>query len=143
MDMHTGGTLHEMFNLDNKYGKNISLWVVYENTSDKDFFCAQNLRRFQKKQTELTWALLYIINDVHKKHNLHNDISPNNIFLHFLAKESQVYIGICDWGMATKSMEPMKSLYTFTDALSMTNTLDQRWWVDHRVTYVHKLGGDV
>jgi hypothetical protein len=29
-----------------------------------------------------------------------------------------VYIGVYDWGMATNSREPMKSLYAFTNTIS-------------------------
>jgi hypothetical protein len=45
--------------------------------------------------------------------------------------------------MATKSTEPMKSLYTFTDARSMTQTLAQRWWMDPKVAYLHRRDADV
>jgi hypothetical protein len=33
-----GGTLQEMFDLDNRYGENIYQWMKYENTLDKDLF---------------------------------------------------------------------------------------------------------
>jgi serine/threonine protein kinase len=132
-----------MFALDNKYGENIFVQVVYENTSDKELHRARLLHWFRNKQTGLAWALKYIMDELHKSPNLHNDISPGNILLHFPKEESQVYIGICNWGMATKSMEPMKSLYTFTDERSKTVELARRWWVDPRVAYVHKLGEDV
>jgi serine/threonine protein kinase len=115
--MRSGGTLRDMFNLDNKYPEDILLRVAYLNTSDEEFLRAMQLRRFKKKRKELAWALLYIMDEVHKSHNLHNDISPDNILLHFLADESQVYIGVYDWGMATNSMEPMNSLYAFTDTI--------------------------
>jgi serine/threonine protein kinase len=87
--------------------------------------------------------LLHIIDEVHKSHNLHNDISPDNILFHFPADKSQVYIGICDWDMATNSKEPMKSLYAFTDTILEAEELAKRWWVDPRVAYVHKEGADV
>jgi serine/threonine protein kinase len=83
------------------------------------------------------------MDEVHKSHNLHNDISPENILLHFPADKSRVYIGICDWDMTTKSMELMKSLYAFTDKNSKIEELAKRWWVDPRVAYVHKVDADV
>jgi serine/threonine protein kinase len=92
-----------MVTLDNRFGKNISLWVEYENTLDNDFKCTQQLCRFRKKQTELVEALLHIIDEAHKSNNLHNDIFHDNILLHFPVEESRVYIKICDLGMATKS----------------------------------------
>jgi serine/threonine protein kinase len=91
-----GGTLRDMFNLDNRYGNNIAAWVAYENTSGDELLRAEYLRWFQKKRMELAWALLYIMDEVHKSHNLHNDISPDNILLHFPEEESKVYIRVCD-----------------------------------------------
>ena len=64
------------------------------------------------------------MDEVHKSHNLHNDISPDNFLLHFLEEESKAYIGICHWGLATKSMEPMKSLYTFWDKKSKDEKME-------------------
>jgi len=46
-------------------------------------------------------------------------------------------------GMTTKSSEPMQSLYTFTDAETMAETLRRRWWVDPRVAYLHKHDADI
>jgi hypothetical protein len=119
-----GGTLWDMFNLDNKYGDNIATRVAYENTFGDELLHAEHLHWFQKKQTELAWVLLHIMDEVHKSHNLHNDISSNNILLHFPEESSKVYIGVCDWGLATKSMEPMKSLYTFSGT---RNPRMRRW----------------
>jgi hypothetical protein len=83
------------------------------------------------------------MDEVHKSRNLHNDISPDNILLHFPTDESRVYIGIGNWGMTTKSTEPMKSLYAFTDTISEAEEMAKRWWVDPRLAYVHKEGVDV
>jgi serine/threonine protein kinase len=91
-----GGTLRDMFNLDNRYGDNIAARVAYENTSGDELLCAEHLRWFRKKRMELAWALLHIMDEVHKSHNLHNDISLDNILLHFPEEESKVYIGVCD-----------------------------------------------
>ena len=37
----------------------------------------------------------------------------------------------------------MKSLYVFNDKNFKTEELAKRWWVDPKVAYVYKLGGDV
>jgi hypothetical protein len=37
----------------------------------------------------------------------------------------------------------MKSLYTFTSAQEMIKTLEERWWVDPRIAYLHKRDADV
>jgi hypothetical protein len=70
-----GGTLWDMFNLDDRYPKDILVQVAYLNASDEDFLGAMQLCRFREKRTKLAWALLHIMDEVHKSHNLHNDIS--------------------------------------------------------------------
>jgi hypothetical protein len=44
-----GGTLRDMFNLDNRYGDNIATRVAYENTSGNELLRAEHLCRFRKK----------------------------------------------------------------------------------------------
>jgi len=83
------------------------------------------------------------MNAVHVGGHLHNDLSPNNIMFHFPEDKSKVYIGVCDWGMTTISREPMKSLYLFTLAKDMKDTLRKRWWVDPSIVYLHKRDADV
>jgi serine/threonine protein kinase len=128
-----------MFNLDGRYGDNIAACVMYDNISSEEFLHAQQLRRFRKKRTELVWALLHIMDEVLKSHNLHNDISPDNILLHFPEDESKMYIEVCDWGLATKATEPMKPLYTFRDNNSKNEKMHGRWWVDPNIIYVYQV----
>ena len=45
--------------------------------------------------------------------------------------------------MTTKSIKAMQSLYTFTIADQVAETLRRRWWVDPRVLYLHKQDADV
>ena len=132
-----------MLNCDRKFGDDVFIRIHYGHYPDDKVLHAHQLVRFRKKCTELAWALLYIMNEVHKSSNLHNDLSPDNILLHFLDDESQIYIGVYDWGMMTKATEPMQSLYTFTNAEKMVETLRRRWWVDPRVVYLHKQNADV
>jgi hypothetical protein len=138
-----GGTLRQMLNLDNAYGDDIYARVMHPNTSEEDHIKADRLRRFRKKRTELAWAFVNIMSEVHMSNNLHNDLSLDNILLHFPEDESRIYIGVCDWGMTTKAIEPMKSLYTFTSEQEMTKTLRDRWWVDPTIAYLHKRDADV
>jgi hypothetical protein len=42
-----------MFNLDNRYPKDIFVQVAYMNTLDKEFLHAMQLYRFRKKRIEL------------------------------------------------------------------------------------------
>ena len=49
---------------------------------------------------------------VHKQDVLHNDLNPNNVMLHFPRdRPGAVFIGICDWGMATWIQEEAPSNY--------------------------------
>ena len=65
------------------------------------FELARRLELFRNKHYKLAWTLLKIINNVHYCHTLHNDISPNNVMLHFSQNcLDKVYIGICGWAMA-------------------------------------------
>ena len=138
-----GGTVREMLNRDFHYGDDVYTRLNNGNYPDDEIIRVHQLLRFRKKRTELAWALLRIMNEVHKSKNLHNDLSPDNVLLHFPLDESRVYIGVCDWGMTTKISEPMQSLYTFTNRSDMAETLKARWWVDPRIAYLHKPDADV
>jgi hypothetical protein len=78
-----GGTLRQMLNMDNDYPDNIFIRLSYSYASEVEVIRAHYLARFKKKRTELAWAFLNIMNAVHVAKHLHNDISPNNIMLHF------------------------------------------------------------
>ena len=53
-----------------------------------------------------------IVDVVHKQDVLHNDLNPNNVMLHFPRdRPGAVFIGICDWGMATWIQEEAPSNY--------------------------------
>ena len=53
-----------------------------------------------------------IVDVVHKQDVLHNDLNPNNVMLHFpWDRPGAVFIGICDWGMATWIQEEAPSNY--------------------------------
>ena len=138
-----GGTLREMLNRDCKFGDEPFIRLNRGNYSDDEVNRVHQLIRFRRKRTELVWALLYIMNEVHKSHNLHNDLSPDNILFHFPDDESKVYIGICNWGLASKDFEERQSPYTFTNAKHMAETLQRRWWVDPTIAYLHRPNADV
>ena len=94
-----------MLNRDCKFGDEPFIHLNRGNYQDDEVNQVHRLIHFCRKQTELAWALLYIMNEVHKIHNLHNDLSPDNILFHFPDDESKVYIGVCDWGLASKDSE--------------------------------------
>ena len=116
-----------MLNLDNAYGDDIYDRVMHPNSSKADYVKANPLRRFRKKRTKLAWAFVIIMSEVHINGNLHNDLSLDNILLHFPKDEPHIYIAVCDWGLTTKATKPMKSLYTFTSEEEMNRTLRERW----------------
>jgi hypothetical protein len=138
-----GGTLRQMLNLDNTYGDDIYARMLHAPMSADDVIKASYLRRFRKKRTELAWALVIIMHEVHMTNNLHNDLSPDNILFHFPADETRVYIGVCDWGMLSFSTEPMESLYGYNSTEEMQKDLAERWWVDPTIAYVRKPDADV
>jgi hypothetical protein len=62
------------------------------------------------------------MNAVHHCGILHNDLSNDNIMLHFLANNLDVvYIGVCDWGEAKCLQEVTTSLYGFVKEQNATN----------------------
>ena len=138
-----GGTLREMLNLDNAYGNDIYALVMHPNSSEEDYVKADRLRRFRKKRTQLAWTFVIIMCEVDMNGNLHSDLFLDNILLHFSKDESRIYIGVSDWGLTSKAIEPMKSLYTFTSEEKMTKTLRERWWLDPRIAYLHKRNAGV
>ncbi len=63
---------------------------------------------------KLIGAFINIMNVVHHCGLLHNNLSKDNIMLHFLvSKLDVVYIGMCDWGEARRLQEVKPSLYGF------------------------------
>jgi len=132
-----------MLNLDKSYLDNIALQLTYTSPTDEDVIATHKLERFWKKRTELAWALVHIMHAVHNSGYLHNDISLDNIMLHFPSDESRIYIGVCDWGMTIYAFEALKSLYVFTSQREMDNALRARWWMTPKITYLHQANWNV
>ena len=62
-----------------------------------DFEARQNLIKYRKNRAYLAWALMCIVNVVHKQDVLHNDLNPNNVMLHFPRNRARaIFIEICD-----------------------------------------------
>jgi hypothetical protein len=70
------------------------------------------------------------MNNVHHCHTLHNNMSPDNVMLHFPPNsEDKVYIGICDWAMAGNFNDLKESLYIHESQEARTSVMCNRWWV--------------
>ena len=53
-----------------------------------------------------------IVDVVQKQDVFHNDLNSNNVMLHFPRdRVGAIFIGICDWGMATWIQEEAPSNY--------------------------------
>ncbi len=62
------------------------------------------------------------MNVIHHSGILHNDLSKDNIMLHFLIdKLNVVYISMCDWGEVGHLQEVTPSLYGFVKEQDPTN----------------------
>jgi tRNA A-37 threonylcarbamoyl transferase component Bud32 len=69
---------------------------------------------FRQNHVKLAWAFINIINAIHHFGILHDDLSKDNIMLHFLLdKPNFMYIGIYDLGEAERLQEVTPSLYGF------------------------------
>ena len=72
------------------------------------------VKAYRKNRVKLALSLLTIMDKCHAQNILHNDLSPSNIMLHFPPrKPDNVYIGVCDWGMASCIKEKKASLYGY------------------------------
>ena len=77
-----------------------------------DYAARKRLITYRKYRAYLAWALMCIVDIMHKEDVMHNDLNPNNVMLHFPRDDdSKVFIGICDWGMASWSGEEKMSNY--------------------------------
>jgi serine/threonine protein kinase len=72
------------------------------------------VKAYQKNRVKLVLSLLTIMDKCHAQNILHNDLSPSNIMLHFPpGKLVNVYIEVCNWGMASRVKEKKASLYGY------------------------------
>ena len=89
----------------------------------------QRVQTFRNNRAKLAWALICIMDRVHKGHLMHNDISPGNVLLHFPEdKVDQVYIGVCDWGLASRVCETTPSNYGFPNQQDLEASHKHRGW---------------
>ncbi len=95
-----GGTFRKMLDYNMKYSpimeNHTLLWQGGPDMEGWTWFVT-----FRWNHVKLAWAFINIMNAVYHCGILHNNLSKDNIRLHFLLdKPDVVYIGLCDWGEA-------------------------------------------
>ena len=95
------------------------------------------VKAYRKNQAKLVLPLLTNMDKCHSQNILHNDLLPSNIMLHFpLGKPENVYIGVCDWGMATRIKEKKASLFGYQKKEEMVANTEQRKYMVPELFYV-------
>jgi hypothetical protein len=111
-----------------------SFWINYnskvsEATSYEDYHLVNasllpvdvdKVKAYRKNRVKLVLSLLTIMDKCHVGNILHNNLSPSNIKLHFpLKKLENMYIGVCNWGMASCVEEEKSSSYCYQTKAEM------------------------
>jgi hypothetical protein len=141
-----GRTIQEMIRdeaLYNRESVHITLQAAILIDSNDDYQkkldIARHVEVFRKKRHELAWTFLNTMNNVHHCHTLHNDMSPDNVLLHFPPNSAnKVYIDICDWAMVGNFNDLKESLYIHEsqEARTGVRVMQHRWWVVPELNYV-------
>jgi serine/threonine protein kinase len=85
---------------------------------------------YRTKAAKLAVSLIMTMARVHKSKILYNDIFPSNILFHFPPDHvDRVYIGVCDWGMASRVIEDKTSVYGYPTKAKMERNKKERYWV--------------
>lgn len=91
-----GGSLFGMHQYDRKYAQEMHESELLRSPGP-DYEARKRLVLYRKKWAHLAWALMKFMAAVSAQDVLHNDLSPNNILLHFLDNNDDVVnIGVCD-----------------------------------------------
>ena len=95
------------------------------------------IKAYRTNAAKLAMSLIITMAHVYKSKILHNDISSSNILFHFLPDHvDRVYIGICDWGMASRFIEEEASVYGYPPKAKMEKN-KERYWVAPKLFYVY------
>ena len=99
-----GGSIRDMRNYDKFVVETHPNEILFR--TGPDFESWKQLVAYRKNQAYLAWALMCIVDIVHKHNVLHNDLNPNKVMLHFPRdRDDTFFIGVCDWGMSTWSVD--------------------------------------
>jgi hypothetical protein len=129
-----GGTIWEMMRDEERFNcEDIHITLqaaVLTNSRDeyqKKLDATRHVYVFWKNRHKLAWIFLNIMKNIHHCHTLHNDISPDNVLLHFRPKSvDKVYINICDSAMAGNFNDLKESLYIH-ESQEVKTTNMTRW----------------
>jgi serine/threonine protein kinase len=131
-----GGSFRSFMRINYK----VSLAEDYENILNHPAHTMQELemiKAYRTKAAKLAMSLIITMARVHKRKILYNDISPSNILLHFPPDHvDRVYIGVCDWGMATCFIEDEHSVYGYPTKAEMENN-KECYWVVPELFYIY------
>jgi serine/threonine protein kinase len=95
-----------------------------------DYETRKRLVLYRKKRAYLAWALMNIMAVVSVEDVLHNDLSPNNVLLHFpINDDNVVNIGVCDWGLATWTGEVAPLFYGKPNDTLLDKTKKRYNWI--------------
>ena len=126
-----GGTLREMFVRDRAHRPNANIltmgateWQLYD-----------QVQKFRAKRVKLAWALLWIMEALHDANVQHNDLSIDNIMLHW-ESDGSLKIGVCDWGCATHSGEEVLSLWHAETVEAKEKLRREKFWVAPEMFYI-------
>ena len=66
---------------------------------------------YRKNRVYLAWALMCIVDIVHKHDVLHNNLNPNGMLYFPQDREDTIFIGVCDWRLSMWMNEEAPSNY--------------------------------
>ena len=105
-----GSSVRDMRNYDKSVAETHLNKILFHVGSD--FEWRKRLVAYRKNQAYLAWALICIVDIVHKHDVLHNDLNLNNVMLHFPRdRDDIVFIDVHDWGMSSWMNEEAPSKY--------------------------------
>ena len=100
------------------------------------------VKAYWKNRVKLVISLLTIMDKCHAQNILLDDLSPSNIMLRFPPRKLEnVYIGVCDLGMANCVKEKKASLYGYQKKEEMVANIEQRKHVAPELFYVFRPEG--
>ena len=130
-----GGSIRDMRNYDKSVAKTHPNEILSH--PGADFESRKRLVAYRKNRAYLAWALMYIVDIVHKHDVLHNDLSPNNVMLHFPRdRDDTVFIGVCDWGMSTWMNEVALSNYGKESTEAVAKHKEKYYYAAPKLFYI-------